>query len=160
MNILQQNQTIGALQFVGANSVGPQLTILLPTVLLTPAKAFGLISDEWGQFELEGEVLANITTGSFGTVTTTAGVASPNVANYYVGKGVVSWEPQGGGGFQDLGNVAKFEFTPEVKLLDHFSARLGTKVKDLSVVLEKSAKVSLTMDEWTLANLQIALMGV
>lgn len=159
MNILQQSQALGALQFVGANSVGPQLTIVLPTVLLVPSKAFSLIADQWGEFELDGEVLAN-PTGSFGTVTETGGQPSPNVANYYVGKGVVSWQPQGGGSYQDLGNVSKFEFTPEVKTLDHFSARLGIKVKDLAIVLEKSAKVSLTMDEFTLANLQIALMGV
>lgn len=159
MNILQQNQASGSLKFVGANSVGPQLTIVLPNVLLVPSKAFSLISDQWGMFELDGEVLAD-STGSFGTVTETGGQPSPNVANYYVGKGVVSWEPQGGGAFQDLGNVSKFEFQPEVKTLDHYSSRFGTKIKDLAIVLEKSAKVSLTMDEFTLANLQIALMGV
>lgn len=161
MNILQAQQLTGALQFVGSNSVGPQLTIVLPHVLITPGnQAIGLIADQWGEFQLTCEVLVDITTGSFGTITTPDGQTTPNVDNYYVGKGIVSWQGTGDNAYRDLGNVSKFELTPDVKTLDHFSSRLGTRTKDKTVVLEKSMKVGLTMDEWTLDNLKLILMGL
>lgn len=159
MNILQAPQLLGSLQFVGANSVGPKITMILTSVLLTPAKALAMIGDNWGEIDLDGEALAD-ETGSFGTLAEAgAAVASPNVGNYYIGKGIVSWQAQGAGGYVDLGNVSKFEFQPEIKTLPHFSSRFGTKTKDLEIVLEKSAKVTMTMDEWTIANLQLFLMG-
>jgi hypothetical protein len=153
MNILQAPQTIGELQFVGANTVGPQVTITLPSVLIAPSKPLAVISDEWGEITLDGEVLGNITTGSFGTITTSSSAGSPNINNYYVGKGVVTWNGS------DVGNVSKFEFTPEAKILDHYTSRLGTKFLDLAIVQVKSAKVSMVMDEWSLANLALVLMA-
>lgn len=153
MEILQVDQLLGEVGFTGTNSVGAKLQITLPKVLISPSKALSMIGDGWGEIELDGEVLVDITTGSFGQFTLNGEQAQPNVANYYIGKGIVSWNGA------DLGNVSKFEFTPQVKLLDHYSSRLGIKVKDLSVVQEKSAKLLITMDEWTTANLQLVLMG-
>lgn len=160
MEILQSNQITGTLQFVGSNSVGPQLTITLTNVLITPSKALGLIADKWGEITLDGEVLVDIATGSFGQITTPDGQTSPDVNNYYIGKGVVSWSSTGGTGFRDIGNVSMFEFHPVVKRLDHYSSRLGVKTKDKTVVEEKSATVALTLDEWTYDNLKLVVMGV
>jgi hypothetical protein len=159
IEILQQSQINGSLQFVSTNSVGPQITITLPSVLISPTKAIGMIADAWGELELDGEVLVDIATGSFGQMTTPDGLSSPDVDNYYIGKGLVSWKGVNDGTFRDIGNVSKFEFTPEVKRLDHWSSRTGTKTKDKSVVVEKSAKVLLVMDEWTAENLRLVLMG-
>lgn len=159
-NILQTAQLTGALQFVGANAIGPKLTMVLNNVLIKSAAAINLIHDEWGQLALEGEVLANIATGSFGTIThPDSSQVSPNTGEYYIGKGIVSWEAAGTNQFIDIGNVSSFEFTPNVKVLDHYSSRLGIKTKDLSVVQEKSATVKLTMDEFTAFNLQLVLLG-
>jgi hypothetical protein len=164
IQILQSAQITGSLKFVGANSVGPQLTMILDSVLLTPGATLGMIHDEWGQLTLEGEVLVNISTGSFGTIVHPDGsVISPNVDEYYIGKGAVSWKeltPVADTNYIDIGNVPIFEFTPEIKRVDHFSSRLGVKTKDKSVVQEKSAKVKVVMDEWTAKNLQLAVMGL
>ena len=158
--ILQQSQITGSLQFQGANAVGPQLTLSLPNVLIKPSAVINLIHDEFGQLMLEGEVLANITTGSFGSITHPDGsIISPNILEYYIGKGIVSWQTLGAAGFTDLGNVPSFEVTPNVKTLPHYSSRLGIKTKDLEVVHEKSCTVKLTMDEFTATNLQLVLLG-
>jgi hypothetical protein len=85
--------------------------------------------------------------------------ASPNVGNYYVGKGIVKWKGVNDIAYRDLGNAPTFEFTVTIKKLDHFSARQGVKFKDLSVVQEKSATVKLVLDEMTPENLAMALMG-
>lgn len=88
-------------------------------------------------------------------MTTTA----PNIENYYIGKGVVSFKKDGESTFRDMGNAPTFEFTPNVTKLDHFSAREGTKTKDRTVVTEKSAEVHLVLDEWDPENLALALLG-
>lgn len=85
--------------------------------------------------------------------------ASPNVENYYVGKGVVSFKKDGDDDFRDLGNVPEFEFTPTIENLEHFSSRQGVRTKDRTVVLEKSGTVRLVMEEWTAANLALAVLG-
>lgn len=84
---------------------------------------------------------------------------SPNPLNYYIGKGIVSFQKSGDSSFRDLGNVTVFEFQPEITLLDHFSSRTGVKTKDRNVLTEKSAKLSMTLEEWTLENLRLALLG-
>ena len=84
--------------------------------------------------------------------------AAPSIDNYYIGKGVLTWTPDGGTE-RDLGNTPEFEFTPELEALDHFSSRSGIRSKDRSVTLSKSATVRLVMEEWTPENLQLALMG-
>lgn len=84
---------------------------------------------------------------------------SPNTGNYIVGKGIVSFKPEGAADFIDLGNCPSMEFTPNIEKLDHFSSREGTKSKDLSIVLEKGGTLVLTMEEWTARNLSIMLLG-
>lgn len=89
--------------------------------------------------------------------------ASP--ANYYIGKGVVSFQPfttETGytlGTSRDLGNVPTFEVTPTIEKLDHFSSRLGTKTKDRSIVISKAMTVRIVMEEWTAENLGMVLLG-
>lgn len=84
---------------------------------------------------------------------------SPDIRNYYIGKGVVSFKADGESQFRDLGNVPVFEFTPNLEKLDHFSSREGVKSKDRSVVISKSGTIKMTMEEWTAENLAMALMG-
>ena len=82
--------------------------------------------------------------------------AAPDI--YYIGKGKVFWTPDAGVE-RELGNVPEFEFTPTIEKLDHYSSREGVRSKDRSVVLEKSATVRVLMEEWSLENLRLALMG-
>lgn len=80
--------------------------------------------------------------------------------NYFVGKGILKFKDASGDGlYRDLGNASVFECQPTVTKLDHFSSRQGVRVKDLSVVQEKSMSVRFTLDEFTPENLSLAMMG-
>ena len=82
-----------------------------------------------------------------------------SIDNYTVGKGIVSFKPTGGASYVDMGNCTEFEFTPEIEKLDHFSSREGVRTKDKSVVLQKSGTVRLVLDEWSVDNLKLAVLG-
>lgn len=159
MEILEKSELFGSLKFVGSNAVGPQITMVLTRVMISPSAVLEMIGDQYGNLTLDGEVL--VVNGSFGQVThPDSGIVAPDVESYYVGKGIVSWQADGDTEYRDLGDVPSFKFTPTVKRLDHYSSRLGVKSKDRSVVLEKSAVVSITMDEWNAANMALVLMAV
>lgn len=83
---------------------------------------------------------------------------SPNTGNYLIGKGAF-WFHRTGGTNKHMGNSPSAEFTPEIERLDHFSSMEGVREKDLSVVLERSGTLTITLDEWTPDNLSLALLG-
>lgn len=83
---------------------------------------------------------------------------SPNVLNYFVGKGVVKFTPTAGVQ-RDLGNAPEIEITPTIEKLDHFSSRSGVKKKDRSIVIEKGATIRIVLEEVTAENLAMQLMG-
>jgi hypothetical protein len=85
---------------------------------------------------------------------------SPDIRNYYIGKGIVSVMLDGESTFRDVGNVTTFEFTPAIDKLDHFSSREGVKTKDRTVVLTKSGTLKMVMEEWTAENFAMALIGL
>jgi len=87
-------------------------------------------------------------------------LTSPNVDNYYIGKGIVSIKKPGDVDYVDVGNVPEFEYTPDLAKLDHFTSRTGIRSKDKSIVLEKSAQLRMVMEEWTARNLALMLMSV
>lgn len=84
---------------------------------------------------------------------------SPNVDNYYSGKGIVKWSTDGMT-WKDVGNVPTFEFNPQVARLEHYSARTGIRFKDKSVVTTRQAQIRMVMEEWTADNLAMALLGL
>jgi len=158
-NVYADSEIFGAVKFVGANAVGPQLQVDFPKVMFRPASAIGLIQEEWGQLTLTGEVLVD-DTGVFGTLThPDTGAVSPLTSQYYIGKGIVSIQLEGDITYRDIGNVPTFEFTPDIQTLPHFSSRYGVRAKDLEVVTEKNASLNIVMDEWTYDNLMLAFMG-
>lgn len=67
INILQTDYVNGRLEIIGTNDVGPKYTWDLPKVAMRPSAALDLITDEWGQIEIAGEVL--VVGGSSGTIT-------------------------------------------------------------------------------------------
>jgi len=158
-NVYAASEVFGAVKFVGANAVGPQLQVDFPKVMFRPASAIGLIQEEWGQLTLTGEVLVD-DTGVFGTLThPDTGAVSPLTSQYYIGKGIVSIQLEGDLTYRDIGNVPTFEFTPDIQTLPHFSSRYGVRAKDLEVVTEKNASLNIVMDEFTYDNLMLAFMG-
>jgi len=84
--------------------------------------------------------------------------ASPNPANYYIGRGILFWT-RDGSGERLLGNCTSCQLKPAVKQLDHFSSQRGLKLKDRSVVIEANMNVIIKLDEFTADNLALALMG-
>jgi hypothetical protein len=81
--------------------------------------------------------------------------ASPNVANYRIGKGIISFKPDGQTTFRDVGNVPKFVYTPKIDKKEHFSSREGIKKKDFDAIVQVGATVKFTMEEVTPENLAL-----
>lgn len=87
------------------------------------------------------------------------GVTSPDVSNLAVGKGFILFKPEDQANFFHVGNVPTFTFTPKVTVLDHYSAMQGTRLKDLTIVTEKSGEVKMDLEELTAQNLAMLVMG-
>lgn len=71
VEIFSLSTLTGAFKFVGENDIGAQVTMELWNVSLVPSGDFGLISDEWNNFEITGDVLIADTgpnVGQFGYV--------------------------------------------------------------------------------------------
>lgn len=83
---------------------------------------------------------------------------SPNILNYTVGKGIVEVKVTGEE-WRRLGNCPEFEFTPEVEKLEHFSSMEGVRSKDRTIIIEKKGTLRIVMEEITMKNLQLALLG-
>lgn len=84
---------------------------------------------------------------------------APDPENLQVGKGIVSFKPEGAPAFIDLGNVPELEYTPSIEKLDHFSSRSGIKTKDKSVVITRGGELRVLMEEITANNLAMLMMG-
>jgi hypothetical protein len=84
---------------------------------------------------------------------------SPNVANYHIGKGIVSFKEVGASSFVDLGNAPSFLYTPTITKKEHFSSRGGVKTKDFTAITQVGATIKLTLDEMTAENLAIFVLG-
>jgi hypothetical protein len=97
---------------------------------------------------------------TIGNETIEGSLLSPNIGNYYVGKGIVSIQVLGEPGYVDCGNVPQFEFQAKVTNLDHFSSRTGVRVKDFTAVIEISGSLTMQMEELTARNMGFALLGL
>src|SRR5580765_685836 len=78
---------------------------------------------------------------------------SPNVHNYHIGKGIVSFKEAGASTYTDLGNAPSFVYTPNVEKKEHFSSREGIKTKDFTAITQVGATIKLSLDEITALNL-------
>lgn len=59
----------------------------------------------------------------------------------------------------DIGNCPTFEFQPETTKIEHFSSRSGVRERDLTVITERKGTLNITMDEWSPANIALAILG-
>lgn len=83
---------------------------------------------------------------------------SPNVDNYFIGKGNVYFT-ETGLAERHLGNVPNFVMTPSLDTLEHFSSMGGIRSKDLEIILSQSITLAITLEEFTPANIALALLG-
>ena len=82
-----------------------------------------------------------------------------NPSNYLFGKGRIYFKPPGGTAYLDLGNVPKFEITPAVTKVEHYTSRYGQKIKDLDIVTEKKVTATIDLEEFSIDNLNLAFLG-
>lgn len=82
-----------------------------------------------------------------------------SITNYYIGTGIISWQPLGVTGYNDLGNAPVFEFDPKNTPIAHYSSRLGVKFKDDQRIIAIEPEVNFTLDEHTQSNLALNLLG-
>jgi hypothetical protein len=85
--------------------------------------------------------------------------ASPDVNNYHIGKGIVTFKEAGGSIFVDLGNAPSFQYTPTVEKVEHFSSREGVKTKDFTAITQVGATITMELDEITGENLAMFALG-
>jgi len=85
---------------------------------------------------------------------------SPNIGNYYIGKGIVSIKLLGESKYVDCGNCPQFEFTAKVTQLDHYSSRTGVRVKDFTAVIEIAGSLNIVLEELTARNMGFGLLGL
>lgn len=86
-------------------------------------------------------------------------LASPNIGNYYIGRGICSIKLEGESVYQDCGNVTAFEFQVKPTILAHYSSRIGVRKKDFTAVTELEATLMVSMEEFTARNMGMALLG-
>jgi hypothetical protein len=104
--------------------------------------------DQGGTPRGPGVMPMNLPTGS-----------SPNVGNYRVGRGYLSMRLQGESTYQDMGNCTRFTFINNVTRLDHYSSRVGIRKKDLTVVTQLDAKLTMSLEEATVRNMAMYCLG-
>lgn len=88
-----------------------------------------------------------------------SGILAPDVGNYQVGKGFLTFKPNGATDFYHVGNVPKFSWTPKITPLPHKSSMAGTKVQDFSIIQERAGEVSMDMEELTANNMAMFNQG-
>ena len=87
-------------------------------------------------------------------------LVSPNIGNYYIGRGLVSIQLLGETKYTPCGNSPQFEFFAKVTQLDHYSSMTGVKVKDFTAVTEISGELTMVLEEFTARNMGFALLGL
>jgi hypothetical protein len=90
---------------------------------------------------------------------------SPNIGNYVVGRGIgyvklVAPSANPDTNFVDCGNITEFTFQVKPTRLEHFSSRIGVRKKDMVVVTELAATLTIVMEEFTARNLGFACLGI
>lgn len=87
-------------------------------------------------------------------------LTSPNIGNYYIGRGSVYIQLLGESEYTPCGNAPQFEFMAKVTQLDHYSSMTGVKVKDFTAVTEISGELTMVLEEFTARNMGFALLGL
>lgn len=162
MNLFQQPEYMMAFRFTGNTSRGVNLIVELPQVLIIPAGALHLIGDDFAKLDIEGEVLADEETQSFGTLThPDSGLASPLKDLITISRGKCEVNVTGlDSGYRDVGEVPSATIDPKATKKDYWSNRGPRRSKIISTVDSIEAQFKMTMSELSFANLMIHLSGI
>lgn len=84
--------------------------------------------------------------------------ASPNVDNYYVGKGILyiaDFPGAGAPSWIDLGNCPRLEYEPTEQVIEHYSSRNKAREQDDETVIMSGYNLSFILDEISVKNMQL-----
>ena len=81
-----------------------------------------------------------------------------NPLDLYIGKGILSFTPDGGVK-RDLGEVDTFAVTPALEKIEKKGNRAGVKSTVRTVIVEKSATFNFVMSEFSVENLALGMLG-
>jgi hypothetical protein len=87
---------------------------------------------------------------------------SPSTENYTLGKGKLYFARLVDGvnmGEIDLGNTPAFTLSPVIESLDHFESMAGIREKDKSVDITVGLTGKFALDEYSVENIRLALLG-
>lgn len=105
-----------------------------------------------GDYVMNGDRLWTATAG--GSSHTSA--SGPTGSTGTFTDGTVTWAQVD---WIDLGNAPQFKWAAEVETLDHYSSRSGIKTRDKKVIISRKGTLTIVLDEITVENLDLALMG-
>jgi hypothetical protein len=74
----------------------------------------------------------------------------------YLGKRDANGNPEG---LRAIGNVSNLQINMSVDKLEHFESQSGQRLKDLELIRQKSATLSMTAEEWSPENIALGLYG-
>ncbi|MBF0607692.1 MAG: hypothetical protein HQL61_09115 [Magnetococcales bacterium] len=78
---------------------------------------------------------------------------------YTIGRGKLLFRPIDTDGWRDLGNAPDFSVATKTDKIDHFSSRQGLSVKDKQIVLKQEATGKFKLEELSVDNLLMFIMG-
>lgn len=87
------------------------------------------------------------------------GLFSADKRNLVVAKGIGTIKREDESLYHHLGNMPSVVFTPSAETLEHFTSMEGIKLKDETITLTQGGEIKLTMEELTMRNLAIMVMG-
>lgn len=87
-------------------------------------------------------------------------LTSPNIGNYYIGRGIVSIKLLGETEWTDAGNCPTFEFNAKLTQIDHYSSRSGVRIKDFIATTQLGGEINMVLEEFTARNMGFAMLGL
>lgn len=87
------------------------------------------------------------------------GLFSPDKRNLIIPKGFGMILRDDDTRFRHIGNAPNVVFTPTATTLEHFTSMEGIKLKDETITLTQGGTVKLTLEEATMHNLALMVMG-
>lgn len=84
---------------------------------------------------------------------------APNPGNYLFPRGRQYFRPEGAAGHLHLGNVPEYELTPEISEEKHYESMSPSRKVDLTYETERSLSGSMTLEEFSAENINVAWLG-
>jgi hypothetical protein len=157
----------GKLKFNPDNQFGANLTLEFNRVTFQAGSTLSPITEGTGvgQFEVTAQIQTTLVNGQaqFGDWSLDGAVQSPAVQNYYRGSGHLTFERELNGEShaapRHMGNLAGFDFTPQVEFEEHEQTMSGARTVDFSYPTTIGGELRIIFEELTGENLALILLS-